>query len=998
MVGGKKMIKLYLQDMIEEIEFDNLPSTWNNLDTKSFSKDKTLWKYQEEAIKNAIKVLYKYYEDFRDYQQGESEKVNEELEKINEERKEKLFEWYKNNGLDQDLDIRLDSKNSYILEKYFQAEEGKISYKHFINRMSFWMATGSGKSLVIVKLIEVLNELIGRKEIPPYDILFLTHRDDLIEQFKKHVDEFNKAQTKKIILKDLKEYPEVKRYQDLFDTVVFYYRSDLISDEQKEKIIDFRNYYNDGKWYIILDEAHKGDREESKRQHIYSILSKNGFLFNFSATFTDLRDIITCAYEFNLSSFIKEGYGKHICILKQEVRAFKDKENYTEEEKQKIVLKSLILLTYVRKFYEEIKKVNPNLYHKPLLLTLVNSVNTEDADLKLFFKELEKIGRGEIEDRIFEQAKEELLEEIKKGIEFTFEGTKLTIDEKILNGISKYDILNFVYNSPSFGEIEIIRNSSNNKELAFKLKTSDKPFALIKIGDISKWLKELIGYEIQESNFRDESFFESLNSEDSEINILMGSRGFYEGWDSNRPNIITFINIGVGKDAKKFILQSVGRGIRIEPVKNKRKRLLELYNANEIEESLFKQIKDKIQPIETLFIFATDRDTLKTVIEKLDEEGTKRKEKTISLETNPKAKNYILLIPVYKTVNNLNFENGQKFKLSPEDFELLEKFVGYIEDDRILLIKYDTNLLKIRLLREKRNIEKFEDSGNTIKTLRNIDLILQRYFNYLDLNEEELEKFKHLEDEIKHYKNIRVYLEDLESLKILNNKIKNVAEYENLIKVKKEELKEKYNRGEIDIDQYTQEIVKITQSTKREDNFKQLKIKHIAEHYYIPIILSEDEKIDYIKHIIKVKSEVDFIEDLEEYLKKENNKFKEFDWWMFSKIDENLDEVYIPYYNPNTNKISKFKPDFIFWLRKENDYFIVFIDPKGTEYVDAERKIDGFEKIFQENGKSKVFDHENLKVRVKLLYRTKDKSKATKQYEKYWFESIDEMLEKILRD
>jgi len=66
------------------------------------------------------------------------------------------------------------------------------------------MATGSGKSLVIIKLIQVLKDLINRIEIPPYDILILTHRDDLIEQLKKHVDEFNYANETKIILKELK--------------------------------------------------------------------------------------------------------------------------------------------------------------------------------------------------------------------------------------------------------------------------------------------------------------------------------------------------------------------------------------------------------------------------------------------------------------------------------------------------------------------------------------------------------------------------------------------------------------------------------------------------------------------------------------------------------------------------------------------------------------------------------------------------------------------------
>jgi len=388
------MARVFLQNIIEDLRFEDLPANWNSFDLESFSKSKRLWDYQKDALKNAIKVLWKYFEDFVDYQRDVE---------VSQERKQKFFNWYKDNGLEENLDIKLDrrKRNIYnLLTGYYPHEDRKIPYEHFINRMCFWMATGSGKSLVIIKLIQVLKDLIRRREIPPYDILVLTHRDDLIEQLKKHVDEFNYANETKIILKELKEYPEVKRQRMLFGIPVFYYRSDNLSDEQKEKIIDFRNYDNDGKWYIFLDEAHKGDREESKRQHIYSILSRNGFLFNSSATFVDPRDVITCAFEFNLSSFINSGYGKHTGILKQEIRAFRDDEDYSGEEKQKIVLKSLILLTYAKKFYNEITKIQQWLYHKPLLLTLVNSVNTEDAELKLFFRELKKIGKGNIEEEV----------------------------------------------------------------------------------------------------------------------------------------------------------------------------------------------------------------------------------------------------------------------------------------------------------------------------------------------------------------------------------------------------------------------------------------------------------------------------------------------------------------------------------------------------------------------------------------------------------------------
>ena len=77
-----------------------------------------------------------------------------------------------------------------------------------------------------------------------------------------------------------------------------------------------------------------------------------------------------------------------------------------------------------------------------------------------------------------------------------------------------------MYNSSANGEIEVLVRQSDRKELAFKLKTSDRPFALIKIGDISGWLREeLAGYEVQE-RFEDESYFENLNKEESEINIL----------------------------------------------------------------------------------------------------------------------------------------------------------------------------------------------------------------------------------------------------------------------------------------------------------------------------------------------------------------------------------------------------------------------------------------------------------------------------------------------
>jgi len=989
------MARVFLQHMVDDLPFDGLPVNWTSFDLATFSTKKRLWDYQQKAVESAIKVLWKYYEDFVDYQAGERLEVNQE-------RKRKFFKWYRDNGQDANLDIglkRINRNIANLLREYYEVADSKVPYEHFINRMSFWMATGSGKTLVLVKLIEVLRDLIQQGEIPPHDILVLTHRDDLIDQLKVHVNEFNAARSNIFIkLRELKEYADAKReHPSLFkdqELTVFYYRSDNLSDEQKEKIIDFRNYDDQGKWYVLLDEAHKGDREESKRQHIYSILSRNGFLFNFSATFTDPRDFITTAYNFNLSEFIKAGYGKHIAILKQEIRAFRGDEDYNNEEKQKVVLKSLMMLAYVRKFYEDIQTVRADLYHRPLLLTLVHSVNTQEADLKLFFRELERIGKGEISDDVWQQAKNELWDELSQRPSFIFEeGSRIKIDREIFQSLSKEDILEYVYNSSASGEIEILVRPSNRKELAFKLKTSDRPFALIKIGDISGWLKEeLAGYEVNE-RFEDESYFERLNEDDSEINILMGSRSFYEGWDSNRPNVINFINIGTGTDAKKFILQSVGRGVRIEPLKNKRRRLLPLYNAKELEEGLFHQIKDKVLPIETLFIFGTNRNALLTVIEQLDQEREKEGYKQLSLfEVSEEAKKHRLLIPTYKEADHTLAGQRElaKFEITRNEFDLLKRYIEFIGDDRLLLAMYEIEPEKVRILRRSLSNRDnyYKHDGRSFK---NIDLLIRRIFKYFSVVPKEFERLKELEEEIRHFKNIKVSLKDISQLQ---SKIEQVRNFP----YKKQKLEAELSKISPEARQAVKEMLLKEASQIYEYDGRKINIKYVANHYYIPLILSEAEKIDYIKHIIKTRSEVKFVNDLERYLRRENSKFKEFDWWLFSKLDERLDEVYIPYYDPRANRIRHFKPDFIFWLQKGSNYFIVFIDPKGTSHTAYMHKVDGYKMIFEKDGDGcRSFGYDGLKVRVFTFLYTDDVNKLPQEgYKKYWFDNIGRALTSIL--
>jgi hypothetical protein len=572
----------------------------------------------------------------------------------------------------------------------------------------------------------------------------------------------------------------------------------------------------------------------------------------------------------------------------------------------------------------------------------------------------------------------------------------VSVSDALLEGLTPQDLLETVFNSSVPGDIEVLVRPSKQQEIAFKLKTSDDPFALIRIGDVSEWLtKELSGYEINH-RFTDESYFERLNQDDSEINILMGSRSFYEGWDSNRPNVIMYINIGVGVDAKKFILQSVGRGARIQPLPGKRRRFWNLHMAEELsaeEEALYKQVKGQLLLLESEFIFGTNQAALEEVIKNLDQEDQLKDSQEISLEINQGAvEGKLLLVPVYKerekTIRETHTQS--KFALSTENLAVFQDYLRYIQDDRVLMALYDTSPKEIKLIREgvAQDVNSFRTDGPRYK---NVDVMFQQFLRFISLYGKDFERFKELENEINHFRHIRVFLPEIEFAKFEQNlnkfkeKPKKIAE-----------LKEKYDTGQLNFDDISNQILGLGGAEHYDFRGQEIQFKNFLNHYYLPLIVSKDEKIEYIRSIIKVKSEVKFLEDLEKYLEKPENQFQKFDWWLFSRVDENYDQVNIPYYNPFENKVLNFKPDFIFWLLKGKDYHILFVDPKGTSRTEYEHKVDGFMELFEVDAKPKRFSFEDLNIQVHLALFTSDRAFSAGHYRRFWLDSIECLVQNIL--
>ena len=971
-----------LETIAQSLNYGYLPETWRIPEIEQFSQQKTLYDYQRNTLENAARALYLYYGEENAWQPTEPPEANSRRKQnFADRRYANQTAEFSIRQYDGNADRRNLKQNPVfkILAEYITPQSDIIPYHHLINRMCFWMATGSGKTLVMVKIIEYLHRLKQHRQIPPHNILILAPSNHLIGQIRRTIEEFNETGLS-IDFVPLRDGGRTRQGRLGEVETVYYHRSDNISDVQKDALTDYRQYENGGEWYVLLDEAHKGGKEDSKRQAYYALMARAGFLFNFSATFTDREDIVTTVKKYNLEEFVKNGYGKNIYLNESEYRDFTERrEEVSGEQKTTIVLKSLITLAYVSRRVAELRRETKQaaLYQLPLMLTLVNSVNTDvkdnSNDLWVFFQVLRRIAEGDIDQALFNTAKNELLQDWQNA-RFLFGvdgGAIVGVEPAPVENMNIGDLREAVFLSRKQGKLQIIRGKESNKELAFQLVNADRPFAMFRIGDTAKWRNELlVGFE-ETTTLQEQGFFAGLEA--SDISILMGSRAFFESWDSKRPNIINFINIG-GHEAKKFIVQAIGRGVRIEPLPGKRRRLAFLTPADR---TALQNYHDQIGPPETLFLFATNRTAIKAVLEGIAAEtsgayaGLTGFEKSAVPKMN--GKEMPLLVPEYQEVRS-SLVTQDKFAMSNKTLDRSRNWLDSTSDS-VFIIRDNLTPQQIGRLRqtvETQNVNIKED-----KHYASLPFLQDRLLAHLSVKAQAAKGMRKLEDQdIVHFREIRARLEnhDLDTLK---EKIRRAA------KGGISEENHRRHASEYGAGKMTKAQFEELTSGKSEDSFRGLKIKNIAAHYYVPVITAATGPADFIKHIIKVKSEVNFLNKLESWL--EDNE-PAWEAWMFSKIDESVDNVYIPYYDSVKNGHRRFFPDFVFWMGRQDQYQIVFVDPKGGIHAVAEAKIDGYVRLFKENAQCRTFPTRFAlakNVKVKLVLFNLDESLG-ERYRHYW--------------
>lgn len=96
----------------------------------------------------------------------------------------------------------------------------------------------------------------------------------------------------------------------------------------------------------------------------------------------------------------------------------------------------------------------------------------------------------------------------------------------------------------------------------------------------------------------------------------------------------------------------------------------------------------------------------------------------------------------------------------------------------------------------------------------------------------------------------------------------------------------------------------------------------------------------------------------------------------------------MPYYDTHKQIYRDFYPDFIFWMKKDEHYYMKFVDPKGLVLgtQNVLDKINGFEDIF--TGEHNI---DNMKIHVQLLLYN-DTPSNNEIIERYRFYDMDRIF------
>jgi len=604
-----------------------------------------------------------------------------------------------------------------------------------INKIAYWSATGSGKTLLmhanILQYQFYLDKHGRRRELNR--IILLTPNEGLSQQ---HLREFEAAGlAAELFQKDGTGLFAGQRIEIL----------DIhkLKDEMGDKTIAIDAF--EGNNLVLVDEGHRGASggEEGAWMRFRNALCEKGFSFEYSATFGQavkgsraLTDTYakSILFDYSYRYFYGDGFGKDYQILNL------DEGTQANHLDAYLVACLLAFFQQQRLFKEQGFAFRPFNIDKPLWIFVGGSVtktlaSRDASDIIEILKFLSRYvsDRSASIERIERVLNQGL---VTAGGRNLFAGRFSYLNTLGLSAAQVFDeTLAILFNAVGGGALHVENLKGATGEIALRV-GDNEPFGVINVGDDAKLVKlcEDNGIATEDREFAG-SLFHAINTPQSTVNLLIGSKKFTEGWNSWRVSTMGLMNVGQTEGSQ--IIQLFGRGVRLKGYGSSLKRSGKAQLPDETERP------KHIGVLETLSIFGIRADYMAQFRDFLEEEGLPVNDDRIEFML-PIIKNLgtqkLKMIRLKNTINGVSTEFGDAFRrlgpiptLSKPD-PAKEEATAYLQKNQVVLNWYP----KIQAMKSG------GVAGGDVETAPNQAHLNARHIAFLDLDRLyfELERFK----------------------------------------------------------------------------------------------------------------------------------------------------------------------------------------------------------------------------------------------------------------
>lgn len=835
-----------------------------------------------------------------------------------------------------------------------------------LNKIAFWMATGSGKTLVMhahILQFQFYLEKHGRRR-DLNRIILLTPNEGLSQQ---HLREFEAAGIPaEVFNKDSRNLFTGQGVEILEVT--------KLKDEMGDKTVAVDAF--EGNNLVLVDEGHRGASGggDGVWMRYRNALCEKGFSFEYSATFGQAvkgNPLLIDAYgkstlfDYSYRYFYGDGFGKDYQIL--------NLDEDTQREHRELYLTACLLSFFQqqRLFREQEGTFRPFQIDKPLWIfvggkvtaTLANQDASDIVEILQFLADYVGDRAGSI-TRIQRVLQQGLI--TSQGANL-FAGRFAYLNTSGLSPAQIFDeTLATLFNAPGGGRLYVENLKGATGEVALRLGAENEAFGVINVGDDAKLVKlcDENGLATGEREFAG-SLFHEINLAHSPVNLLIGSKKFTEGWSSWRVSTMGLMNVGKGEGAQ--IIQLFGRGVRLKGYGMSLKRSGRAALPHDLERP------KHIGVLETLGIFGIHADYMAQFRDFLNEVGLPTNDDRMEFLL-PVIKNLgtqkLKTVRLKKTINGVSTEFGDAFRrlapvptvAPPNPTE--DRSTEWLQKNQVVLNWYP----KIQAMKSSGL------SGGDLETAPNEAHLSAQHIAFLDLDalHFELERFKAergwynlnltrsgiealLADQswyrllipphelaFDSYERVRLWQEiALALLKKYTERYYTFRKREwelphleyaevmendpNLLGVG-ERPEDPYYR--ILIDRSQEEIVAKLEELKaaivrgelKPWEFQGLKTVWFGNHLYEPL-LHLDSNVVEISPVPLNKGERQFVEDLKAFHDGDSEFFKDRELYLLRNLSKGKGVGFF--------EAGNFHPDFILWLLEGKQQHVIFVDPKG---------------------------------------------------------------------